>query len=162
MRPLPHDRNLRGLRESGNIVAVRTSVFVGLALTIVVRAITSRSGRHTRCRAGGSVDRVIRPPHRAEQAIVPVPGINRAVVQALNVARSISDAIRAVHISTDPQAATHLRRRWEQQMPRVALVAMTRPASRMELQPTSRPPIRANHRRGTRWGSDRAMRPVVS
>ena len=38
--------------------------------------------------------------------IVPVPGINRAVVQAINVARSISDDVRAVYISDDPDAAT--------------------------------------------------------
>jgi len=72
-------------------------------------------------------DQVILPPHRDERAVVPVPGITRAVVQAVNVARSISEDVRAVYISTDPEAGAALRRRWERQMPGVALVVVDSP-----------------------------------
>jgi amino acid transporter len=72
-------------------------------------------------------DQVILPPHRDERAVVPVPGITRAVVQAVNVARSISEDVRAVYISTDPEAAAALRRQWERQMPGVALVVVDSP-----------------------------------
>ena len=72
-------------------------------------------------------DQVIKPPHRDERAVVPVPGITRAVVQAVNVARSISEDVRAVYISTDPEAAAALRRQWERQMPGVALVVVDSP-----------------------------------
>ena len=37
---------------------------------------------------------------------MPIPGLNRAVVQAINVGRSISDDVRAVYITDDPDAAS--------------------------------------------------------
>ena len=50
-------------------------------------------------------DAVIRGPHREERVVVPVPGINRAVVQAVNVGLSIDPNIQAVLISDDPDEA---------------------------------------------------------
>ena len=35
-------------------------------------------------------EQVIAPPHRQERVIIPVPGITRAVVQAVNFGRSIA------------------------------------------------------------------------
>ena len=48
-------------------------------------------------------DLVVQALHREERAVVPIPGLNRAVVQAINVARSISDDVRAVYITDDPE-----------------------------------------------------------
>ena len=59
--------------------------------------------------------------------MVPVPGINRSVVQAINVGRSISDDVRAVFISDDPDEAAEMRERWERQMPGVPLVVVESP-----------------------------------
>ena len=42
-------------------------------------------------------------PHREERVVVPIPGLNRAVVQAVNVGRSISDDVRAVYITGRPR-----------------------------------------------------------
>ena len=70
---------------------------------------------------------VIPPPRREERVIVPVPGINRAVVQAVNVARSIAPDIRAVLISDEPEEAARLRERWERQLPQVPLVIVESP-----------------------------------
>ena len=56
-------------------------------------------------------DFIVRAPHREERVVVPVPGLTRAVVQAINVARSISDDVRAVYISDDPDAAAEMRDR---------------------------------------------------
>ena len=51
-------------------------------------------------------DRTPRSPRpREERVIVPVPGINRAVVQAINVGRSIAPDVRAVLVSDDPVEA---------------------------------------------------------
>jgi amino acid transporter len=72
-------------------------------------------------------DVVIPGPHREERVIVPVPGINRAVVQAVNVGRSIAPDVRAVLISDEPEEAAKLRERWEHQLPDVPLVIVESP-----------------------------------
>jgi hypothetical protein len=72
-------------------------------------------------------DQVIRGPHREERVIVPVPGINRAVVQAVNVGRSIDPKVQAVLISDDPEDASRIRDRWERQLPDVPLVIVESP-----------------------------------
>ena len=74
-----------------------------------------------------SEEAVIPPPRREERVIVPVPGINRAVVQAVNVARSIAPDIRAVLISDEPEEAARIRARWERQLPQVPLVIVESP-----------------------------------
>jgi len=66
-------------------------------------------------------------PHREERVIVPVPGINRAVVQAINVARSIAPDVRAVLVSDDPDGATQVLDRWRRQVPDVPLVVVESP-----------------------------------
>ena len=85
-------------------------------------------------------DIVIPAPHREERVIVPVPGINRAVVQAVNVGRSIAPDVRAVLISDEPEEAAEMRERWERQLPGRAAghrrVAVSR-ARRRRSSPTS-------------------------
>ena len=66
-------------------------------------------------------------PRREERVVVPVPSLNRAVVQAINVGRSISDDVRAVYISDDPEQAAEMREQWERQMPGVPLVVVESP-----------------------------------
>ena len=72
-------------------------------------------------------DLVVPLPHREERVVIPIQTLNRAVVQAINVGRSISDDVRAVYISDDPDEAEGLRRRWEQQVPGVPLVIVESP-----------------------------------
>jgi amino acid transporter len=72
-------------------------------------------------------DFVARPPHREERVVIPIPGLTRAVIQAVNVGRSISDDIRAVFVSEDPDAAIEMRARWERQVPGVPLVVVESP-----------------------------------
>ena len=72
-------------------------------------------------------DIVIPPPRREERVIVPVPGITRAVVQAVNVGRSIAPDVRAVLISDEPEEAVKIRERWERQIPDVPLVIVESP-----------------------------------
>jgi amino acid transporter len=66
-------------------------------------------------------------PHREERVIIPVPGINRAVVQAINVGLSISPDVLAVLVSDDADAATKVREDWELQLPEVPLVIVESP-----------------------------------
>ena len=72
-------------------------------------------------------DAVIRGPHREERVIVPVPSINRAVVQAVNVGLSIDPNVQAVLISDDPDEAAAIRKRWEKQLPEIPLVIVESP-----------------------------------
>ena len=72
-------------------------------------------------------DAVIPQPHREERVVVPVPGINRAVVQAVNTGRSIATDVRAVLISDEPDAAEAVRERWERQLRDVPLVIVESP-----------------------------------
>jgi amino acid transporter len=72
-------------------------------------------------------DTVIPPPQREERVIVPVAGVNRAVIQAVNVGRSIAHDVRGVLISDEPEAAVAIRDRWERQLPDVPLVIVESP-----------------------------------
>ncbi len=72
-------------------------------------------------------DLVVGPPHREERVVVPIPGLTRAVVQAINVGRSVSDDIRAVYITEDPESAVQLRATFERQVPGVPLVVVESP-----------------------------------
>jgi amino acid transporter len=66
-------------------------------------------------------------PHREQRVVVPVNGVNRAVVQAVNFARTISDDIRAVYVTDEPEDGDALRKRWERQLPDVPLVIVESP-----------------------------------
>ena len=66
-------------------------------------------------------------PHRDERVVVPVAGLNRAVIQAVNVGRSISNDTLAVLITDDPPAGRKLRREWQQLLPEVPLVVVESP-----------------------------------
>jgi amino acid transporter len=70
---------------------------------------------------------VLPGPHREQRVIIPVNGINRAVVQAVNFARSIARDVRAVYVTDDLDAADALRARWERQLPDVPLVIVESP-----------------------------------
>jgi amino acid transporter len=72
-------------------------------------------------------EQVIGPPRRHERVIVPVPGLSRAVVQAVNFGRSISDDVRAVHVTDSAEAGDEVRRAWERHLPGVPLVIVESP-----------------------------------
>jgi hypothetical protein len=72
-------------------------------------------------------DLVFDAPHREERVVVPIPGINRAVIQAVNVARSIADDVRAVFITDEPEDGVRIREQWERQVPGVPLVVVESP-----------------------------------
>jgi hypothetical protein len=72
-------------------------------------------------------DLVFSSPRREERAVVPIPGVNRAVIQAVNVGRSVADDVRAVFITENPDDAQAIRERWERQIPGVPLVVVESP-----------------------------------
>jgi amino acid transporter len=72
-------------------------------------------------------DAIIPGPHREERVIVPVAGLDRSVVQAINTGRSVSPNIQAVLVSDDLDRAATLRDRWARQIPDVPLVVVESP-----------------------------------
>ncbi len=70
---------------------------------------------------------VVVSPHREERVVVPISGLDRAAIQAINVGRSIDDDIRAVYISSDPDDAAEVRAAFERQVPGVPLVVVESP-----------------------------------
>jgi len=106
-----------------------TSLLIALIIPLLVLMMLfihrqySASAAHLKVRD----DIVIAPPHREERVIVPVPGITRAVVQAINVGRSIAPDVRAVLISDEPEESAQIRERWERQIPDVPLVIVESP-----------------------------------
>jgi amino acid transporter len=66
-------------------------------------------------------------PRRAERVIIPVPGLSRAVIQAVNVGRSISDDLEAVLVSDDMTEAETIRAAWKEQLPWVPLTVVESP-----------------------------------
>jgi amino acid transporter len=70
---------------------------------------------------------VIAAPQRARRIVVPVNGVNRAVVHALSLGRALGDDIRAVYVTDDEHDGERMRERWERQVPGVPLVIVESP-----------------------------------
>jgi amino acid transporter len=103
------------------LVAIVIPILVAMMLFI------NRQYRASTAQLEVRPDATIPPPHREERVVVPVPGINRAAVQAVNVGRSIAFDVRAVLISDEPDEAAALKARWERQLPGVPLVIVESP-----------------------------------
>jgi len=66
---------------------------------------------------------VMKPP----VVIVPVARIDRAALQAIGFARSISKSVKAVHISTTEESAAEFERRWDKWSPDVKVDVILSP-----------------------------------
>ena len=102
-------------------------VVVLIPLLVAMMLFIHRQYAASRAQLAVRPDFVDAGPHREERVVVPVPGINRAVVQAINVGRSISDDVRAVYISDDQPRRPRMRDQWERQVPGVPLVLVESP-----------------------------------
>jgi amino acid transporter len=106
-----------------------TSLLVAVIIPILVAVMLFIRRQYTASNTELAVrhDRRIPGPHREERVVVPIPGLNRAVVQAVNVGRSIDPNIQAVLVSDEPDEAAAVRERWERQLPDVPLVIVESP-----------------------------------
>jgi amino acid transporter len=103
------------------LVVILVPLLVGMMSFIAHQY--SRSKRELAVRP----DLVVGSPHREERVVVPISGLDRSTVHAINVARSIDDDVRAVFISDDAEAAATLRESFERQIPGVSLVVVESP-----------------------------------
>ncbi|HLZ07695.1 MAG TPA: amino acid permease, partial [Chloroflexota bacterium] len=67
------------------------------------------------------------PPLQAPHVIVPISRLDRATVQALSVARSISADVAAVHVTDDPRQVEEMKRQWERWGAAIDLVIVESP-----------------------------------
>jgi len=66
-------------------------------------------------------------PFPAPRVIVPISGVHRGVVDAVNFARSISRDVTAVYVELEPGTAERVRAKWAQWWPDVPLVVVSSP-----------------------------------
>ena len=102
-------------------------VVILIPILVAMMLFIDRQYRSTAAQLAVAPDRVVKPTRRDHRAVVPVAGIDRATIQAVNVARSISDDVLAIFIAQDPVRATEMRARWEAQLPHVPLVVIESP-----------------------------------
>jgi amino acid transporter len=107
--------------DGAYLVVILIPVLVGIM--VFIRAQYARSARELAV----PPNFVVPSPHREERVVIPVPGLTRAVVQAINVGRSIADDVLAVYISEDTADAARMREMWERQVPGVPLVVVESP-----------------------------------
>lgn len=102
-------------------------VIVLIPLQIVAFQFIHRQYAASQAQVALRPDQVAPAPRRHERVVVPVSGLNRAVIQAVNVGRSVSSDVRAVLVSEDPAYAEEVRSAWERQVPGVPLVVVESP-----------------------------------
>ena len=102
-------------------------VLLLIPLLVALMLFINREYRQVRSELALRDDQVIGPPSKRELVIVPVPGLTRAVVQAVNFGRALSADVRAVHVTGDMEEAERLRERWQRQLPGVPLVVVESP-----------------------------------
>lgn len=102
------------------IVILWTPIFIGFFLA--VRRHYGDVAAQLSLEAFGSP-----PPVRRHRVIVPIAGVHRAVIAALNYARSISDDVTAVYVETNPNETPKIRRRWEEWGDGIPLVVLPSP-----------------------------------
>jgi amino acid transporter len=102
-------------------------VLVLIPILIAVMLFIRRQYQSTARQLAVRDDMVIGVLRREERVVIPVPGVNRAAIQAVNVGRSIARNVEAVLVSDDPIAAASIRERWQRQLPKVPLVVVESP-----------------------------------
>jgi hypothetical protein len=108
-------------RDGAYLVVILVPVLV--AMMLFINRQYARSRRELAVRP----ELIVGPPVREERVVVPIPGLDRATVQAIKVGRSIDDDVRAVFISDDPERAATVRHDFERQVPGVPLVVVESP-----------------------------------
>ncbi len=102
-------------------------VIVLIPLQVLVFEFIHRQYAASKAQVALRPGQVAPEPHRHERVVVPVSALNRAVIQAVNVGRSVSSDVRAVLVADDPVYADEVRAAWERQVPAVPLVVVESP-----------------------------------
>jgi len=113
------------------IVAVTKTLegaWIVLLLIPAVIAIFKATRRHYDHVASQLTLRGYAPQRRVHNTVImPIGGMQRAVVEALRYGETLSDDVRAVYVDIDPKATAQIRRDWETWGGRVQLVVLPSP-----------------------------------
>jgi amino acid transporter len=113
------------------IVAVTKTLegaWIVLLLIPVIVLIFNGTRRHYDHVASQLTLRGYTPQRRAHNTVLmPIGGMQRAVVEALRYAETLSDDVRAVYVDTDPRATDQIRRDWQTWGGRAQLVVLPSP-----------------------------------
>jgi hypothetical protein len=66
-------------------------------------------------------------PFPAPRVVVPISGVHRGMIDAVDFARSISQQVTAVYVELQPEAGAQVRKRWARLWPDVPLVILPSP-----------------------------------
>jgi amino acid transporter len=108
-------------RDGAYLVVILVPLLVAMMLFI------NRQYGRAKAELAVRPDLIVGPPIREERVVVPIPGLDRATVQAIKVGRSVGEDIRAVFISDDQDRAAKVRADFERQVPGVPLVVVESP-----------------------------------
>ena len=61
------------------------------------------------------------------RVVIPVSGVHRGIVDAIDLARSMTKEITAVYIEMDPGSSEHVREQWQRWFPDIPLVVLPSP-----------------------------------
>jgi amino acid transporter len=105
------------------IAKAPTSMLVAVVIPalVLMMLFIHRQYRASAAQLAIDPDAVIPSPRRDDRVIVPVTGVNRAIVQAVNIGRSIGPDVRAVMVSDDGPAALAKRAEWDRRFDDVPL-----------------------------------------
>lgn len=111
------------------ITKFRDGAWIVLILTPSLVAIFSSIHRHYKKLAKRlSLDNYGLPPRiPRHRVILPISGVHRGSLAALQYARTLSDDITAVHVCTDPEEASKTQQKWEKWGDGVRLVLLDSP-----------------------------------
>ena len=98
-----------------------------LLIPILVAAFRATRRHYDRVAKQLSINGWAPPPRRHNTVLVPISGLQRAVVEALQYARSMSDDVQAVYVSLDEAATEALQREWTKWGEGVRLVVLDSP-----------------------------------
>jgi len=112
-----------GVKFSGGAWLVLVLIPVQVAMFWFIHRQYAAANAHLQLRP----DQVVAAPHREERVVIPVNGLNRSVVQAVNVGRSMADDVRAVLVADDHEFAEEMQEAWARQVPGVPLVIVESP-----------------------------------
>jgi amino acid transporter len=102
-------------------------VAIIIPILVTVMLFIERQYRHSEEALAVAAEVRFSAPHRQEHVVIPVPGLNRAVIQAVQFGRSLADDVVAVHVTEDVEDGERVRARFERHLPGVPFVIVESP-----------------------------------
>ncbi|MBM3949584.1 MAG: APC family permease [SAR202 cluster bacterium] len=102
---------------------------VAVAIPVILALFWAIRSHYSDVARALSIERYSQPPGRlGSQVVVPIGGVHRAVLPALEHARALGGQVRAVHVSTDEEVTQNVQRRWAKLRTDIPLIVL--PAAR--------------------------------